>query len=230
MALIIDGYNLLHVAGIFGRGPRGTSLQRSREALLRFLAASLPPNELARTTIVFDAAEAPPGLPHQVVHETMAIRYAANYEDADALIEELIAADHAPRSLLVVSSDHRIQRAARRRRAAFCDSDRWFADLLRRRQTRQQNAPLAARPSAPLSPAEVSLWLAEFAIEPETFFAPESPTPLPDTVSAEKPPGKIRDDQRMPRDQERPIGNPFPPGYAEDLLEDEPWRHGDRKE
>jgi len=38
MALLIDGYNLLHVFGT-GRGPGG--FQRSREALIGFLAASI---------------------------------------------------------------------------------------------------------------------------------------------------------------------------------------------
>ena len=83
-----------------------------------FLPSAIEPKELPETTIVFDAAEAPPGLPRVVTHEGMTVRYASDYDDADALIEELIAGDHVPRSLMVVSSDHRLQRAARRRRAA----------------------------------------------------------------------------------------------------------------
>ena len=64
MALLIDGYNLLHATGIFGLcqeddarharrlevvHPGPSSFQRSREALLRFLAASIEPDELSRT-------------------------------------------------------------------------------------------------------------------------------------------------------------------------------------
>src|SRR3712207_3723958 len=89
MPLIIDGYNLLHVTGITSR--RG-DLQGSREALLRFLASSIDAKELPLTTIVFDAAEAPPGLPRTINFEQMTVHYASNYEDADELIEELIAA------------------------------------------------------------------------------------------------------------------------------------------
>jgi predicted RNA-binding protein with PIN domain len=71
MRLLIDGYNLLHVTGIVGRGNELTELHRSREALLRFLAASIEPGERAQTTIVFDAAGAPPGLPQTLAHDAM---------------------------------------------------------------------------------------------------------------------------------------------------------------
>ncbi len=43
MALLIDGYNLMHVAGIVGRGVGPGGLERSRLALLNFLAESLEP-------------------------------------------------------------------------------------------------------------------------------------------------------------------------------------------
>lgn len=195
MSLLIDGYNLLHVTGIVGRARQG--LQGSREGLLRFLAATLSDRERAGTTIVFDAADAPPGLPRIVMHEGMTVRYSSEYPDADALIEELIAGNHVPRSLMVVSSDHRLQRAARRRRARFTDSDVWFADALRRRRRQPSPAaPPAAKPHGPLTTDEVDYWLAEFKDES-----------TPETPSAKEPP---------PAED---LDNPFPPGYAEDLLE-----------
>ena len=140
------------------RRPRAArDLQGSREALLRFLAAAIDPKERPHTTIVFDAADAPPGLAaHRRLTKGMTVRYASDYDDADALIEELIAANHVPRSLTVVSSDHRMQRAARRRRAPFVDSDVWFADAVRRRERARalraprppsRHAPLAHRPT-----------------------------------------------------------------------------------
>ncbi|QDT00077.1 NYN domain-containing protein [Adhaeretor mobilis] len=204
MALLIDGYNLLHQAGIFGPGRGGASLQRSREALLRFLAASIAPPELPRTTIVFDAAEAPPGLPRTITHTGMTVHYASEYEDADAMIEELIAADHSPRKLLVVSSDHRLQRAARKRRAPFIDSDVWYAQLIRDRERRGKSAekPSPSKPSGQLSSKEVEYWLEEFQVEEG-----EKPHKSPDRPA--KPPAEL------------PLDNPFPPGYAEDLFDDE---------
>ncbi len=189
MALLIDGYNLLHVTGIVGRPGHG--LQGAREGLLRFLASALTDAQRTHTTIVFDAADAPPGLPRTTTHEGMSVRYSSDYADADALIEELIASDHVPRSLLVVSSDHRLQRAARRRKARFTDSDVWFADALRRRRQPPRPASTAAKPHVALTPEEIDYWIAEFQ---------DAPAPNQDSAPAPD------------------LDNPFPPGYGEDLL------------
>ncbi len=201
MTLIIDGYNLLHVTGISGGGGKH-SFQRSREALLNFLAEALPAEERVQTTIVFDAAEAPPGLPRTLSHQGMTVRYAADYMDADALIEQLIREHTAPRSLLVVSSDHRIQRAAGRRRAAWIDSDRWYAELWQQRLEARSTAEVGQfdKPFTQLTPGEIEYWVARFA--------PESPDL--GTESAEP---------NQPSPEASPEF-PFPEGYADDLWED----------
>jgi predicted RNA-binding protein with PIN domain len=218
MALLIYGYNLLHVSGIFGAGRGPGGLHRSREALLRFLAAAIDDSERLRTTIVFDAAEAPPGLPRTVTHEQITVHFAANYEDADAMIEELIAQADAPRSLLVVSSDHRIQRAARRRRAKYADSDVWYAQAVRRR-TERTRPTRSAKPTGPLSEDEVARWLKEFDIDANDFdsmldAAAES------AIDADEPtkPGSPKRDVDS-HDVVDDLRNPFPPGYADDLLD-----------
>jgi predicted RNA-binding protein with PIN domain len=204
MALLIDGYNLLHVTGITGHGKDLTELHGSREALLRFLAESIEPIERAHTTIVFDAAGAPPGLPQTLVHDSITVHFARDYADADAMIEDLIAAHHTPRTLVVVSSDHRIQRAARRRRAKAVDSDRWYAELWAARHRRgQPSLELLQKPGGELSAAEVSYWTKQFS----------------DDVPSELPSGS----DRRPAKEEKPsddFNNPFPPGYAEDLLDE----------
>jgi predicted RNA-binding protein with PIN domain len=206
MALLIDGYNLLHVTGIFGKGTGPGTFQRSREALLRFLAASLAPDERKNATVVFDAAEAPPGLPRTVAFDEMTVRYATGYPDADTLIEELIQSDNAPRSLLVVSSDHRIQRAARRRRAGFVDSDVWYADLWQRRARSldSQQKPVPEKPMGDLSAAEIDHWVNEFSSDDD------------ETLTGRPSPGKGK---AAPSDD--PIENSFPPGYGEDLLRED---------
>jgi uncharacterized protein len=199
MALLIDGYNLLHVTNIVGHGNDLTALHRSREALLRFLAQSLEPAERKHTTIVFDAAGAPPGLPRRFVHEEITVHFAHDSGNADAMLEDLIAANDTPRSLIVVSSDHRVQRAARRRKAQPIDSDRWYAELWAARHRR--NAPpleLPQKPTGELTPDEVAYWTRQF----------------------ESPPAETTADSRQvqPRIDDE-IANPFPPGYGEDLLE-----------
>ena len=195
MALLIDGYNLLHVTGLVGRA--GSGLQGSRNALLRFLAAAIDPSELKETTIVFDATEAPPGLPRVVTHEGMTVRYASDYPDADALLEELIAAHHVPRSLTVVSSDHRVQRAARRRRAPFVDSDVWFTEVARRRGRGQPTANQGGDRELSLTADEIAYWIDKFG----------------DTaVDADGSKRGVRSDFSDEA--------PFPPGYGDDLLDD----------
>ncbi len=220
MSLLIDGYNLLNAVGIIGYGSGTSSLERSRMALLNFLAESLEPAELAATTIVFDAHLPPRGLPQALEYRGLKIRFAVQYEDADSLLEELIQADNAPRRLTVVSSDHRIQRAARRRRARAVDSDVWYGELLHHRHSQLSAATGMAtrvKPNVPLLEEEVERWLRQFGgdsameqliAEQEAELACPSPEVSDDHSAMEKPVG----------DQAVQIDNPFPPGYAEDLL------------
>jgi len=176
MALLIDGYNLLHVSDIFGEEGAGTELHRSRLALLNFLAAAIQRRERRQTTIVFDAAGAPPGLPQSMSHDGMTVHFARRHSDADEMIEELLETWAAPRALVVVSSDHRVQRAARRRGATFVDSEKWYADL-RTAQKRRMAGPDEGRgkPANPSTPDDVAYWVDEFADAPPDESAPFPP-------------------------------------------------------
>jgi len=163
MLLIIDGYNLLHATGILGRGVGPGDLERSRRALLNFLASSLEEKTVRRTVVVFDASNPPPGLPQSERFRGLLVRYASDYDEADTLIEELIRRESAPRRLTVVSSDHRIQRAARRRRAMAVDSDRWYSDLRRRRNRANESDPIDSAKPSMLTESEVEAWIKEFS-------------------------------------------------------------------
>ncbi len=242
MGFLIDGYNLLYVAGILARGVGPGSLERSRLALLNFLAESLTPKELATTTVIFDASQALPGLPRQFIYRGIQVRFAAEYPDADTLIEELVQSESAPRRLTVVSSDHRLQRAARRRRAKAVDADRWYAALVRRRATQKEKAASDAaekKPPVPLPQDDVDYWVDRFGGEEafEKLFQEElgPPPSRPESKSssksapesAKKSPPERGDP--FPEEDEKsaywsdesgnPI-NPFPPGYGEDLEEE----------
>jgi uncharacterized protein len=213
MSLLIDGYNLLHATGIFGEGTELTELHRSREALLRFLAESISSAERSRTTIVFDAAGAPPGLPKTLVHDRITVHFARDYEDADTMLEELIAAHETPRTLVVVSSDHRVQRAARRRRAKAVDSDRWYVELCSSQRSRGVLAiKPPQKPTATLSPGEVEYWTAQFGGGQQEV--DETSVPL-DAASIDTDKGKAK--KSLDDDE---FFNPFPPGYGDDLLDD----------
>src|SRR4029078_8020095 len=159
MPVLIDGYNLLHASGILGgRRTNGHgALERSREALLNVLVESLPAEELTRTTVVFDAHDPPWGLSRHLNHRGLTVHFASRHEDADSMIEELIKAHSAPRNLVVVSSDHRLHRAARKRRDTPIDSDRWFRELLRMRFDKPEISE-GAKPEGPFSADEVEFW------------------------------------------------------------------------
>lgn len=158
--ILIDGYNLLHASGVFGTVGR-TSLEASREALLDWLGEVLTDAQRQRTTIVFDAREAPPGLPRSGKKHGIQIHFAPRGCEADEMLEDLIRDHDSPRGLLVVSSDHRIQRAARRRRAQSIDSDRWVAEF-RHRLLPDPGTP--DQREAP-SPEELQSWIDEFSEE-----------------------------------------------------------------
>ncbi len=163
MLILIDGYNLMNVASVPVPVRGRANLEKARTAMLNFLAESLDPEKVPQTVVVFDAHDPPPGLPRELRHKGLLVRFAARDEDADTLIEELINADSSPRRLTVVSSDHRIQRAAKRRRARAVDSDVWFTEVLRARHERQQAAADGPeRPSGPLLEEEVRYWLRVF--------------------------------------------------------------------
>lgn len=194
MAILIDGYNLLHAAGIFPPDGAPGTLQRAREALVDYLCRRLPADEAARTTIVFDARHAPPGLPRERQRGGITLLFAPRDRSADELLGELIRQDSAPRRLTVVSSDHQVQRSAKRRGARAVDSDRWCDELVRfdsgmaehagRPPSDEPDEP--AKPEQPLSDPELAYWLEQFQAAPPP--PPPAPRRTPSTPPRNAPP------------------------------------------
>jgi uncharacterized protein len=237
MSVIIDGYNLLYAVGVLGKGVGPHGLERARLALLNFLADSLQPADLPHTIVVFDAHDAPWGAPRTLHHRGLTVQFAVRYADADSLIEELIRHESAPRRLTVVSGDHRLQRAARRRRAAAVDSEAWYDEVVRARRQRHEakNEP-PDRPPVPLLQEDVNYWMRQFGgqalleqLAEQELAAREGQGRAPhgndragakpDTASAAGEDLAECDEDRVAELPE--IANPFPPGYAEDLLAEE---------
>jgi len=164
MTLIVDGYNLLHASGVFGesRGPRG--FEQSRNALLDMLVDLLGA-KAADTIVVFDAAQAPDGLPARLSHGGLRVWFAREYPDADSLIEELVEDDTAPAHLVVVSSDRRLQAAARRRRAKAVSCEQWLAEARAARRDRDRASP-DAKPPEP-GPEGAEFWKRYFGLGDE---------------------------------------------------------------
>lgn len=158
MRYLIDGYNLLHAMGLLhGRtGPH--ALENARLALLARLCGD---GKTASLTVVFDAAGAPPGAAQEDEYRGIHIYYARD-GSADDIIETLIQREAKPSQLTIVSDDHRIQQAGRRRRCPVMGC----LDYLVERPHPDGDKPAA--PEAPLKPEKVSgeeiqHWLNEFA-------------------------------------------------------------------
>jgi predicted RNA-binding protein with PIN domain len=158
MPFIIDGYNLLHAMGLLG-GPVGPNgLAKARAGLLGLVATvHVDANPV---TVVFDARRAPAGVDEEEVHGPVRVEYATR-EEADDRIEWLIAHDPAPKRLVVVSDDHRIQRAARRRECKAWKCEAYLTWLEKQRHDRRR-PPEAGEKPAGVGPMETDRWLAAF--------------------------------------------------------------------
>ncbi len=159
MLYLIDGYNLLYAMDVLRKrmGPDG--LEKARQNLLGIVHGFFG-EESDRVTIVFDAVKPPPGVPPEMTYHGLHVRFAIGLAAADDLIEELIRKASAPRNLTVVSDDHRIRDAARRRRCVV----QACGDFLQMLQRRRKPLP----PEQPGKPAgtsrqETQHWLDEFA-------------------------------------------------------------------
>lgn len=214
MRLLIDGYNLLYATDLFGTGTKAGTFAGSREALLEFLSQRLGDSLRRRTCIVFDASQAPPGLPATLQVADMDVRFARGYADADALLEQIIEDCPAPREVLVVSSDHRVQRAARRRGMRYVDSAVWFRDQAQRRPLQRPSAASSRPEHLPVSDTPEH-WIAVFSqgIEAET--------PVTDRPADTAPPTRPTPDASDEIDPRDSLANPFPPGYCDDLFSDQ---------
>lgn len=223
MSLIIDGYNLLYAAGIGGQWETEDSFQQDRIALLESLRSVIDPRELSKTTVVFDSQVALPHLPKVFHHREIEVRFSYGYPDADALIERMIQEHTAPKRLMVVSSDHRVQRAARRRKASTMDSDAWYRWMIRRRNERQAAATAAPRPMPAVSEGELDQWLKFFGeidqdelaelgaptTDPRWATHPREPEPTPKTTPSANAPQKESAEGESP---ENPLEKPTDSG------------------
>ncbi|MEX1015290.1 MAG: NYN domain-containing protein [Phycisphaeraceae bacterium] len=154
--LLIDGYNVLHTP----MPPALAGLDTA--SLCRALART--PWRRGPIVVVCDGQAGPLGLLESPV-EAVELVYAGRTRIADDVIIEQINAATAPRRLIVVSSDHEIRQAARRRRARSWTSEQFLHELLEA----LRRGPAAAEPEKPapdpLSPRQVDDWLETFGYE-----------------------------------------------------------------
>lgn len=161
MKLIIDAYNVLHAwrSGPMPEGPRELNALSQMITRSRFSAAD--------TEIVCDGAAVQGVLArNRGVH----VRFAGAGKDADSLIESMVLR-HKGSTLHVVSSDRRVQRAARKRRGVAHTADAFLATLVRDVGGRSASNPAMRLPKPefaldlPLHPVLIRAWRDEFAID-----------------------------------------------------------------
>jgi predicted RNA-binding protein with PIN domain len=137
------------------------------------------------TVCVFDAhTERSPNTTDFVV-EGLRVWFAHQHREADDLIEDLIDQHPSPRSLVVVSSDRRIQIAASCRQAQAIDSRDWFDQLTLRytESSRDLHASDDIDPEAikiaPSMEHSVSAWIQYLEMEKLTVAKPSEDSAVP---------------------------------------------------
>jgi hypothetical protein len=155
MPFIIDGYNLLHfiqkASEDFG-AITDIGLCRIISEYLRQIGE--------KGEIVFDGTGPRDKSAFDNINE-LEVFFAGLRSDADTIIEDKITASTAPRRLTIVSSDRRLQIAARKRKATVVKSQ-VFWDNVQKQLSRKTKVkePLAKREG--LSEGETEQWLKIF--------------------------------------------------------------------
>jgi len=164
--LIIDGYNLMHFAGLARERYGPGDLERARNRLLQRVRRGLSQDERSRTTIVFDGQYAPIRERSVQLFHGMEIHFSPVGLEADDVIEDLVAAHSSPKQLMVISSDNRLQIAAKRRKAGYLDSDSFLVELDEREERAKQikqSARTESRDVQTLSDTDLAEWMNVFA-------------------------------------------------------------------
>ena len=164
--ILIDGYNLLFQSQLVGKGRGRDWLSAARRRLVQLLHQRLTPDELKVTQIVFDAPSKGPAPEPDAYPSGLAVVYAVDHAEADDLLEHTIRLHPTPKLLTVVSSDLRIRRCARSRRANSLGADQFLQKLEQWPLSSAINQlPISATGTTDeqlLSEPEIAFWLKEF--------------------------------------------------------------------
>ncbi len=147
MSVIVDAWNVLHVTGVLPPGLAGLSLS----GLGRLMQATRW--QTAHCVLVCDGPPQPrpQGLPRPI-H----LLWSGSKLEADDLVEDLIARAADPMRLVVVSSDRRLRKAAKRRRCKWLDSEAFLRTIL-------EDVARGTAPADPPPPGSDD-WTAEFGL------------------------------------------------------------------
>lgn len=164
MSFLIDGYNLLYALGRLTRQSGRAALAGARRWLVGQVASGHDASE--NVTVVFDGTVSGDAARDLQRRTQAQVRFSGG-QSADDLIEELIAAEPRPQQLTVVSNDHRLQMAARRRGCIVQTClDYYEQQVMRPRAAVPAAAPAdddAVKPE--VTEAETQQWIEAFRID-----------------------------------------------------------------
>lgn len=152
MPYLIDGHNLI------GQIPGLELTDPHDEAKLVERLKSFMGRKRKRCTVIFDGG-LPGGRSRDLSTSSVKVVFAHGGTNADAIIMERIRNVRDPGSLTIVSADHEIINAARRRRVKVVSPNTFASEM---------NAPVVPDDSDPnphISPHEVNQWLELFGGE-----------------------------------------------------------------
>lgn len=197
MRVLIDAWNVLHVQGVLPPGLAGLDLV----GLGRLLQATRWSDWHA--TLVCDGG---PEIRPTDLPEAVHLLWSGSAE-ADDVIEALVEDSFSPSRLLVVSSDRRLQRAARKRRCKWLTSQDFLRTILEDLARRAGRNPDLEKATPETTPDE---WETQFAFDQEAIAEIEAEVEAADLESL------LSD---APEERSRQVPDPAPPP-AEDV---NPW-------
>ena len=155
---IIDGHNLLYAI---------PTIDESLALISDLQLCRIVDNYLKQTgqtgEIIFDGT-GPPDKDGFDNLSKLEIFFAGLGTDADTVIEDKISVSTAPKRLIIVSSDRRLRKAARTRKATSIKSEEFWNNLNKQLSRKRQKKEPGAKRSG-LNESETKQWLDYFGFE-----------------------------------------------------------------
>lgn len=183
VVILVDGYNVLHTQGVLPPRLAGIEVH----GLLRLIHRSRFAGR--RLTIVCDGSGST-GRPGLEIVDGTSVHYSGPHSEADTVIERMLEVASAARTWLVVSSDRRVQRAARRARADVLDSRTFLEQLVADEAHKRKDGLPPFATEVPLDRYSVAHWLEEFGFDPNDALNPPSSVASPPKTSPHATPAR----------------------------------------
>ena len=170
MAIIVDGYNVLHTSRWLRSAWKGVD----RSGLCRLLG-TLARHTGEKITVVFDAMPSEPNL-GPTKASNIEVIFSGHGRTADDVIIQMVNNSTGPRDLTVVSSDRQIKAAARRRGCKTQGAGEFVkasSEELARSKHEKTREP--GQKEKGLTRQETDKWLSEFGIDPHQDDDPYEP-------------------------------------------------------